>query len=53
MPRGSSRRTAQYLARRHDEGITAKLNEVLANEPDGLDPVLAKIQAESIGREEW
>ena len=44
---------SEYLARRRDEEITAKLNEVLANEPDGLDPVFAKIQAESIGREEW
>ena len=36
-----------------NEAITAKLNEVLANEADGLDPVFARIQARSIGREEW
>ena len=36
-----------------DEEITAKLNEVLANEPDRPDTVFFGIQAESIGREDW
>lgn len=44
---------AEYLAKRRREDITAKLNEVLAEEPDDLDPVIATIQARSIGREEW
>ena len=44
---------AEYLARHRGEEITAKLNEVLANEPAGLEPAFAKVQAESIGREEW
>lgn len=44
---------AEYLAKRRSNEITAKLNEVLANEPDGLDPVIARIQAESTGPSDW
>ena len=44
---------SEYLARRRHKEVTAKLNEVLANEPDRLDPVFARIQAESIGPEDW
>lgn len=44
---------AEYLERRRREDITARLNEVLAKEPDGLDPVMARIQAESIGPSDW
>ena len=44
---------SEYLARRRGEEITARLNEVLAKEPDGLDPVFARIQAASIGPEDW
>ncbi len=44
---------SEYLARRRREAITARLNEVLAREPDRLDPVFARMQAESIGPEEW
>lgn len=44
---------AEYVAKYDDEQITAKLNEVLAKEPNRLDPVLAQIQAASIGRDEW
>ena len=44
---------ADYLAKHRRERITAKLNEVLAQEPNRLDPVLAQIQAASIGRKEW
>ncbi|MCY4627638.1 MAG: hypothetical protein OXE58_08745 [Acidobacteria bacterium] len=44
---------SEYLARRRHEEITAKLNEVLAEEPNRLDPVLARIQAASIGPDEW
>lgn len=36
-----------------DEEITAKLNEVLAKEPTGLDPVIARMQAKSIGPSDW
>lgn len=36
-----------------DEEITAKLNEVLAKEPNGLDPVIARMQAKSIGPSDW
>ncbi len=51
--RPSRRSGTESPARRDDEEIAAKLNEVLATEPNGLDPVIARIQAESIGPEEW
>ncbi len=35
------------------EEITAKLNEVYAEEPSGLDPVFAEMQARSIGPSDW
>ena len=35
------------------EEITAKLNKVLANEPNPLDPVIARVQAKSIGPSDW
>ncbi len=44
---------SEYLARRRQKEVTARLNEVLANEPERLDPVFARIQAESIGPEDW
>ena len=44
---------AAYLAAHRHEEITAKLNEVLAQETDGLDPALRKLQAEAIGPEHW
>ena len=44
---------AEYLTKRRAEEITAKLNEVLADEPDRLDPTIARIQAKSIGPSDW
>ncbi len=44
---------SEYLARRRRENITAKLNEVLAKEPNQLDPVIARMQAKSIGSSDW
>ena len=35
------------------EEVTAKLNEVYAEEPRGLDPALRRIQAKSIGPSDW
>lgn len=36
-----------------DEEITAKFNEVYDREPSQLDPVIAQLQANAIGVEEW
>ena len=44
---------AEYLAKRRRENITAKLNEVLAEVPNDLDPVFARMQAASIGPSDW
>ena len=44
---------AEYLAKRRREDITAKLNEVLAEAPNALDPVIARLQAASIGPSDW
>lgn len=43
----------EYLDRRRAAAITAKLNEVLPDHPDGLDPVFAAAQSEAVGREDW
>ena len=44
---------AEYVAKYDDEQITAKLNEVLADEPRGLHPAVRKAQARSIGPSDW
>ena len=44
---------AEYLAKRRREDVTAKLNEVLAEAPNDLDPVIARMQAASIGPSDW
>jgi hypothetical protein len=36
-----------------DTKVTARLNEVYADEDSSLDPALRRVQRESIGREEW
>ena len=43
----------EYLDRRRAAAITAKLNEVLPDEPEGIDPAFATTQAEAVGREDW
>ncbi len=40
---------AEHLAKHRDENVTAKLNEVLADQPSGLDPALRTAQARSVG----
>ena len=40
---------AEYLARHREADITSKLNEVLADEPNGLNPALRTAQARSVG----
>lgn len=43
----------EYLKAHRDERITEALNRIYAEEPTGLDPVLAAIQAASLPRDEW
>ena len=40
---------AEHLAKHRDENVTAKLNEVLADQPSGLGPALRTAQARSVG----
>lgn len=43
----------RFLQQHDDTAITARLDEVLANESSTLDPDLQSIQARSIRRESW
>lgn len=40
---------AEYLAKHRDADVTAKLNEVLAEESSSVDPALRTAQARSVG----
>lgn len=44
---------AEFVAKHTDTEVTARLNEVYADEDSSLDPVLRRMQRQSIGREEW
>ena len=44
---------AEYLAKHRGQDVTARLNEVYADEASGLDPALRSAQARSIGSAEW
>ena len=45
---------AEYLAKHRDADVTAKLNDVLADESSGVDPALRTAQARSVGSgEKW
>ena len=44
---------ARLLASHRDARITARLNEVYADEPAQLDPLLAQLQFRAIAAEEW
>ena len=44
---------AEHVAKYDDEQITARLNEVLADEPRGLHPAVRKAQARTIGPSDW
>jgi hypothetical protein len=35
------------------KGIKEALDEVYSTEPSELDPVIAQLQAEALGREDW
>lgn len=44
---------AEYLAKHRGQDVTARLNEVYADEASRLDPALRSAQARSIGSSEW
>lgn len=44
---------AEYLKKYNQSQITAKLNEIYAEEDSSMDPVLAKMQFMSLPREDW
>ena len=44
---------AEYVAKHRDQDVTARLNDVYAEEPSGLDSALRSAQARSVGRSEW
>ena len=44
---------AEYLAKFRSEDITARLNEVYANEESELPKKMRRVQAKSIGKSEW
>ena len=44
---------AEYLAKFRSEDITARLNEVYADQDSGLSPEIRRAQAKSIGKSEW
>lgn len=44
---------AEYLRRREDDAITAKLNEVYSREDSRLDPAFRLAQARSLPDDQW
>ena len=44
---------AEYLAKHRDQDVTARLNDVYADTPSGLDSPLRSAQARSLARDEW
>ena len=44
---------AEYVAKHRDQDVTARLNDVYADEPSGLHRALRSAQARSIGPTEW
>lgn len=44
---------AEYLAKHRDEDVTARLNDVFAEQDSGIDPALRSTQARSVSSSEW
>jgi len=42
-----------FISRCDADAVTARLNEVYADEPSGMDPVLLGMQVRSLGNESW
>ena len=47
-----ARAVADFVERQRRDDVTARLNEVYANDDEGLDPVLESLQRNSL-REDW
>ncbi|MFA5044037.1 MAG: ChpI protein [Kiritimatiellia bacterium] len=43
----------EYVQQHRTEDITRKLNEIYAKERSSLDPILERLQAISLPKEEW
>jgi antitoxin MazE6 len=48
-----ARAIEDYLKTHQNEEVTEALNRIYQEEPSGLDPVVAAIQAASLPRDEW
>ena len=48
-----ARALEEYIKRQHSKGIKEALDEVYRTESSELDPVLARLQDELFGREDW
>lgn len=48
-----ARAVAEYVAKHRDQDVTAKLNEVYADEPSGLEPAVRSAQSRSIRSADW
>ncbi|TVP57567.1 MAG: ribbon-helix-helix protein, CopG family [Gemmatimonadales bacterium] len=44
---------AEYLAKHRDEDVTARLNDLYAEEPSGVEAELRSAQARSVDSAEW
>jgi hypothetical protein len=44
---------AEFVAALRSRGVTARLNEVYADQSSSLDPGLQRAQADAVGSEEW
>lgn len=48
-----ARALAEFLAKHRSDQLTQRLNAVYAAEDSALDPELARLQANSLPRDEW
>ena len=48
-----ARAVREYVERQRREGVTARLNEVYADDQEALDPILARMQLASLQPEDW
>ena len=44
---------AEYLRAHQREAVTEALNRIYEQEPSSLDPVVAAVQATSLGEDDW
>lgn len=44
---------AEFLAHHRHKGVTEELNRVYADQDSGVEPMLARIQAITLPKEEW